>query len=262
MKKLSYLLALLMLGFTLVACRESLSEEYDGESLLHFSNATTRNEVVLEGSVLKEVTIPFSTIKELSSNQKVTLVVDQANSTAVEGVDFDIVTKTVDVPSGKAGGEFVIKLYESAAGTTKKIAVFKLKSDGIKNAVFDQSYKLAISLFCPISSFVGSFTCTSQLFDTPFDVNIVEGPEPGTLLIKDFLESNYDIKLNYDLEGNITFDAQETGYVHSNYGMISIRPAAGKKSTFNTCERTLTLNANYFVSAGTFGDKVEIFTGK
>lgn len=260
MKKLSYFLALLILGFTFVACRESLNDGYEGEPFLHFSNATTRNEAVIEGSGFKEVTIPFSTIKQLDGSRKVVLEVDQANSTAVEGVDFDIVTKTVDVPSGKAGGEFIIKLHESAASTTPKIAAFKLKSDGIKNATFDQSYKLSISLFCPITSFVGNFGYVG--FFSSFDVQVVEGTKPGTLLIKDFLADYYDIELNYDLEGNITFNTQETGFVHPDYGMISIRPAAGKKSTFNTCERKLTLNANYFVSAGTFGDKVEVFTGK
>lgn len=261
MKKLSYLLALLILGFTLVGCRESLSDEYDGEPFLHFSNATTKNEPVLGGSVFKQVTIPFSTIKELSSNQKVTLVVDQANSTAVEGVDFDIVTKTVDVPSGKAGGEFVIKLYESAAGATKKIATFKLKSDGIKNANFDQVYKVAMWFFCPVPSFVGDFGYKG--FNGNYDVQIVEGTKPRTLLIKDFFGvSGYDLELDYDFEGNITFKPQETGEIHQTYGMIKIKQVAGKKSTFNTCTRELTLHANYFVEAGSFGDKKEEFTGK
>lgn len=262
MKKISYLLLILLLGFTVIACRENLSDVYSGESKLHFSKGLSSDQVIVGGTQVKEMKIPFGTLKGVSGSHKVSLVLDKENSTAVEGVDYDIDTNPIELTNGKFSGEFTVKLYEKAASSTKKKAVFKLSSPTLSNAIFDQTYSLGISLFCSVKeSFVGNFAYNGFLGAK--DIKIVEHPtKEKTLLIKDLGAVGKDIELTYDYEGNINFVKQETGYVNPTYGMVSIEPAKNKQSTFNTCTRELTLHANYTVAAGTFGDKIEKFIGK
>ena len=80
--------------------------------------------------------------------------------------------------------------------------------------------------------------------------------------IKDYIEYGFDITLKYNDEGNVTFTPQATGYVDAKNGPISIKMATDNSpSTVNFCARTLTLSANYFVAAGTYGNKIDTFVG-
>lgn len=259
MKKISYLILTLLTGVLFISCRDSLNDVYSGPEGLHFSEGTSKAEVVLGGSEYKDVTIPFGTLKGVGSSASVSLVVDTANSTAVEGTQFTILQNPVSLSSGSTGGAFTVRILESGASSDSKKAVFKLSSSEIGNAIFDQTFTLDMSLFCPVSSFVGNFAYTGFLGTA--SPQIEEGTEANTLYIKNWIDSSYPIKLTYDTDGNITFAAQSTGYVHPTYGMITINPTPGTTSTFNTCTRTLTLYATYTVSAGSFGAKVETFTG-
>lgn len=260
MKKISYLILALLTGVLFISCRDSLSDVYSGPVGLHFSEGTSKSEVVLGGAEYKDVTIPFGTLKGIGSSASVSLVVDTANSTAVEGTQFTILQNPVSLSSGSTGGSFTVRILESGASSDAKKAVFKLSSSEIENAIFDQTYTLDMSLFCPVSSFVGDFSYAGFL-GTSSSLQIEEGTEANTLYIKNWISSSYPIKLTYDTDGNVTFTAQETGYVHPTYGMITINPTPGVTSTFNTCTRTLTLYATYTVAAGSFGAKVETFTG-
>lgn len=261
MKKLSYIFLTLITAVLFTAWRESMSENYNGPSELHFSNGLSASEVIVEGSGSKEVKVPFGLLKPVDGTHSVSLVVDTKNSTAVEGKDFQIVENPVELKSGAADGFFTVKILEKGATSAGKKVVFSLSSPTIGNAVFDQSYTLNMALFCPVSKFVGKFNYSGEFFD-PFEVEIVEDTKSNTLIIKNFAVPGNSLKLTYDNTGKINFASQATGYVHKTYGMVTISPTKGKQSTFNSCTRELTLYGTYTVAAGSFGDFVEVFKGK
>ena len=76
----------------------------------------------------------------------------------------------------------------------------------------------------------------------------------------------YDVDFYFEFQedGSVLVDDQETGYVHSSYGMVSVRDyvtAAGTteygQSSYDPETGTFSFLVNYYVSAGSFGSGVE-----
>ncbi len=268
MKNLVYFIFSGILSLSILSCSEVEPDVYAGDSYLNFNKGTTINESVLIDTDYKDFNISFGTISAVNGNHQVKLIFDAAKSTAILGVDFNIINDTDELVTGDVGGAFPIRLVEPAQGVVKT-AVFRLQSATLPYAMFDQELVLTWRLQCTIQSFLGG--ATSGFFDAksglftgnfPGPVEIILGSEPNTIVVKDYLEVGYDLKLKYDESGRITFDPQQTGYIHPTYGMISIKMSSdGAPSSYDACNREMTLKANYFVSAGTFGDMTDTFVG-
>lgn len=257
---------LLILSIVVWACRED-NPEYKGSPYLHFNNGTSKSEIIFKGADHKDIKITYGSIKAVTGANQVKLVLDTQKSTAVEGVDFQILKNPDDLAAGEVSGEFTVRLLEAGATQAPKKAVFKLQSTTIENAVFDQEYTLTISLTCPVAGFYGSFTNTDAWWNNPggtFD--IVASSVPNQMLVKDFWDLGKDLVFNYNPETFVvTLPDQNTGYLYSANNYIWAKQAtdATKISTFNPCTRVLTLNVNYYVpNVGGWGNQVEKFTGK
>ncbi|UOU99023.1 hypothetical protein MUU74_03495 [Chryseobacterium daecheongense] len=260
---LKYLMFFAVL-FSVFSCTddELPNPEYDKGSYLNFAkNEGTAG--VLVGANHFDYVIDYETIAAVSGSHDVKLVFDAANSTAVEGTDFQIINATDNLASGENTGKFTVRVLESGMTPIAKVAKFKLQSATIPNSNFRQDFTLSMSLVCNAATFVGMFDVNNGLFGSWSGQSIVQGPDPNTLLLKDYIEVGYDIKLTYDPNsGNITFTPQQTGYLHPSYGMISMKMAvSGAASKVDFCARKVTLNVNYYVNAGSFGDKVDTLTG-
>lgn len=255
-----------MVGVSLLtavySCSEAEQPFYEGGSYLNFAKSEGTAGVVA-GTNHFDYVIDYETIAAVSGSHDVKLVFDAANSTAVQGVDFQIVNATDNITSGETSGKFTVRILESGMSPVAKVAKFKLQSATIPNSNFRQEFALSMSLVCNASTFVGTFSVANGLFGSWTGQEIVQGTEPNTLILKDYIEVGYDIKLTYDANtGNVTFNPQQTGYIHPTYGMISMKMAVnGAASKVDFCARKLTLNVNYYVSAGSFGDKVDTLTG-
>ncbi|QIY91393.1 hypothetical protein [Chryseobacterium gallinarum] len=257
MKTLKYLF-ILFLSFSMSSC-ENEEIHYEGDPYLSFIN-TSSQELVDQGSGSKVVEVQYGTIAKVP-NAEVRLVVDQT-SQLKEGIDFEFMGPSN--PSGNFDGKIAIKLLESGASPEGKNAVFRLSSPTIKNGIFNQVHTMTVALKCPISYFLNaSFKATMPFFNgATYDVDITEGPEANTLLLKDYFANGTDIKLKYNPStGAITLDTQQTGYIHPSYGMVSIRQVATTASTVNFCTRKIVLSYQPFVSAGNFAAVVDNIVG-
>lgn len=266
MKKILSILTVFAMMFLINSCRSDGEMAYDGDSLLIFAAPQSSGDVfVLSGSGSTTYDIPFGVLKQSGADSDVTLTVDAANSTAVEGVDFTIPVKTVTLKAGATSGNFVVKLLESGAVQSGKTIAFKLTSGSLTNAAYNQDFMLNVSLTCPISTFLGDFKNTESWFNAPNGIyTVVAGSAANTLVVEDYFGIGFDLNLNYDPTTYvISVPTQSTGEMHPTYGLISARQStdAALVSSFNPCTRAMTVYVNFFVSAGTFGNKKEAFIG-
>lgn len=272
MKNIKLILTLFVTSLSLFSCREDFTEPgYNGNSYLHFNNGVVKSETVKINTNYKDHTISYGTIKEVTGTHQVNLIVDVANSDAVEGTDFQIIKGTDELTNGETGGNFVIRMIEPPIPNVIKKVVFKIQSSTINNAVFDTTYILNFKLACPIDVFLGTgdFEVTYGLFSGgPYSLEIVLGQEPNTLILKDYIVAGYDIILNYNEDtGEVFYPVdskgdvipQETGFVNAG-AMIMVR-AGTSPSTFDGCSRTLNLNSTYYSSAGSWGNKLDVIKG-
>ena len=276
MKKVKYL-SLLLLPLLFIACTpddEKGQVAYSGDALLNFTGNTTKQVFVFTGSGFSELEIPYGVLKPVSGSNTVTLVPDVENSTAVLGVDYEIVTGTDELAEGETNGFFKIKLLEEPATQDGKAIVFKLESATLSSAVFNNTYRVNVSLTCPVETFVGDFD-SDTWWAGPSTNTISFVPEvENTLQIEGFWGDNpeqpnliftYDpntfVVTIPDSPGVPAGQGQNTGYVGAQ-GTIYAKPTAAKVSSFNPCTRVLTLYITYWIpGVGTYPDQVEVFTG-
>lgn len=267
MKKIFSILTVFSLLFLINSCRyEELA--YKGDSLLLFNGPqNSDNAFVITGGGDVTYNVPFGVAKQVSADSDVTLVVDTKNSTAVEGTDFTIANKTVTLKAGSAAGTIPVKLLLSGGIQAGKQIVFKLQSNSLKNANFNQVFTLNVSLTCPVSTFVGNFSITATfIYAAGRTVSVSKSPTNNNqLIVKDFFKAGYDLILNYDPNTYAIAvpEGQSTGFIHPKYGLVSVKASsdATLASSFNPCTRVMTVYLNYYVNAGSFGNKIQSFVG-
>lgn len=281
MKHLIYLFSLFAaLMVVSTSCSPDEEKFYEGEPYLFFNKGEKQSVLILQGSNHRDVPISVGTLKPVSGSHQVKLVVDKAKSTAVEGVDFQLPNNGVfTITEGQVSADGIVRVLESGATTTPKIAVFKIQSSTIGNATFKQEFALSMSLTCPVSYFVGNgiFKNTEAYWMAPAGQNYtvvdagIAADGSHQLKIKQFWDDGSDVLLTYDPE---TFEVhvpiQPTGYQQSATQFAYAMDANnGAKSSFNPCTRVMTLNIFYHTrnAAGTtingqYGNGTEVFVGQ
>jgi hypothetical protein len=266
--KLLSLLSLFMVA-TFTSCTDDDKGErvYKGASLLNFHKGVSRDVFVFSGTGFTEITIDYGVLKPVAGDNTVSLVLDTENSTAVEGVDFEIVDGTDELTDGETTGQFTVKFLEGGAVQAGKIAKFKMSSSTLDSATFNEVYTVNVSLSCPINTFVGDFDATSWWLGNSTHT-VVEGAAANTIQINDFWSDNAtapNFILSYNDAYVVTFAPQNTGYFVAQYnGYIWARMStdATQVSSFNPCTRTMKVYVNYYIpNVGSYGNKEEVFTG-
>ena len=165
MKKIFSILTIVSVTLFLQSCRGSEELAYDGNSQLLFSAPqSTATATIASGAGTATYNVPFGVLKQVDSDSDVTLVVDPANSTAVQGVDYNIPNATVTLKAGTATGVIPITLLEGGATLAGKKVAFKLKSNSLTLAKFNQSFVLTLSLTCPFvnTKFTGNYSVVTD----------------------------------------------------------------------------------------------------
>jgi len=233
------------------SCKDEGEKYYEGESLLHFDKPAQSANVLL-GANNANATITYGVTKAAEANSNVELVYDATKSTAILGTDFTILEGTDVLPAGVAIGDFKINIKESAAKLGKK-AYFKVRSSSLSPAAFNTEVVVSFVLVCPPTTFPGVFSVKNVLFGT-YDVEIAMGTVANTLILKDYIESGFDITVNFNpLTGEVSLPAasQSTGYVNGANGLIFIKPALdGSKGTVDFCNKTMNLRLSYGTPTG------------
>ncbi len=269
MKNIFRFLFAIALTIGLASCSDSDRQLYDGPPLINFNNGTSSNVFIKTGETQVDKSIQYGTIRPVSGNHQVSLVFDAANSTAVEGVDFQIIKGVDEISNGGTNGNFIVRILETGAVQAGKTAVFKIQSSTIKNAGFNNLYTMKIALTCPITDFVGAFENKGWHYNNvPMVFNVEESTTANQLLVKGFWDDGSDMIINYDpVTYIVQFPSQYAGW---DYQGNPAQPVfarastdASKVSSFNPCTRLMTLHVNYWVPAlnGGFGNQIEEFTG-
>lgn len=251
---------------------------YDGDSYVHFLKES-QDIYAVSGTPHIDTKILYGAMRPVSGDHQVKLVLDTEKSTAVEGLDFQILNDNVsNLASGTANGEFSVRVITSQMSETPKVAVFKVVSATIPTAVFNDKIVVNMSLTCPMSSFLGSgyFTNNIAVWMAPAgSVYKIEDISTGTthkLAIREYMDDGSDLILNYDpVTFKVSIPLQATGYVNSAGTQIAHAsdPSTGAASFYNPCTRVLTLkvywharNPSGQLLGGYFSaPQTEVFTG-
>ena len=97
MKKL-YILLIFLLSIGLWGCDDHEAGVYKGNDFVTFLNKT-ENKIIRENEDgITEIKIGVA--KKSNTDRTFSVTVDAANTTAVEGQDYDFINKNVTIPSG------------------------------------------------------------------------------------------------------------------------------------------------------------------
>ena len=263
---------------TLAYSCEAEQPYYEGDSFVHFQE-DSQDILATSGTAYAEAKIDYGTTLAVSGNHQVKLVLDKVNSTAIEGVDFQILNNnTSELVSGTSNGQFTIRVFTPKMTEAPKFAVFKVESPTLSTAVFGNKLTVRMSLTCPISSFIGtgSFTNNIAYWMAPAgSTYVIQNVSSGTtnqFIIKGYMDDGSDLKVNYNpATYQVSIPLQATGYAPGAGQMAyASDPTSGATSTFNPCTRVLTLRVYWHIrnTAGVLvahynsgAPATEVFTG-
>lgn len=171
MRKLfNYFLYASLVTIFVVSCKPEEEPYFDGEPLLHFDRT--------EQSVPDGVSpVTYGTTNAVNSDHTVSLVFNQAKSTAILGTDFTIVENSDVLKSGSSRGGFDINVTKAAA-IAKKKAVFTMTNSSLTKATFNQEVNVS---FACASSLGGVHEFSTTNFFSPDTGVVVPGPVTGTV---------------------------------------------------------------------------------
>ena len=123
-----YILFIALSAFFITGCQND-PIIYSGPDFVSFDKSTLNQAIKENGDGIVEITLGVS--KTSSEDRTFSVTVDAANTTAVEGQDYDFVNKSVTIPAGEYTGVIKVKGYYN-----------NLTPDAVKltlNLVADQS---------------------------------------------------------------------------------------------------------------------------
>lgn len=150
MKKIKFLILSVLAVFT-VGCNDDNDGQvsYTGsQNDLAFSFGDTQKTIAKIENEVSIYKIYFGTFRNVSDNHQVNLVFDADNSTAVEGVDFDVISYTKELSAGQSIGYFEIKVYRDVASYEGVLAKFSINSPTLELSKVRTNRLVSITLGC------------------------------------------------------------------------------------------------------------------
>lgn len=280
MKKIIHKLkfvAVALLAFSASSCDAILDDEVtdfgDTPVLVQFVEpAITANFIQTPANEVYTYQIPVMLIggrnQPLNKPVDVTVAVDPS-STAVEGVEFNLITQTVTIPAGEMMANVEIEvLSENLDPFDAKILVLEITSSDL---TISESTSTAVVLqgACELNlaGFLGTY---DALEDGAFEykVEITEGPQPNTLLLTNLYDTAGEtiIKLSEDPTApSVTYLSKELGaalMMHPTYGAVWATMVSPGAATYGSCDNSLKLVFKRCVGAGCFAGTINVVLTK
>jgi len=215
---------------------------YSGPSQVHFVNSHD-NVIITEEKMI--VPIEVGITKTVDYDQTFKVVVDTENSTAIQGVHFELASNDVVVPAGTAIAPIeLIALNENAVeeGATLRLTLDAENKENV--AIFDDKFEINLFKFCEFDrrAFVGKFNVIEESRDGTFvyEIEIVAGESTYSVIAKglwDVGESDIEIlfdrkSLDCSIPDQFFFDQPSAGY--DNVWLKSLDPGL-----YNSCLGTI-----------------------
>ena len=178
---------ILILAILLGACQNNNVELYNGPSLIHFMG-TGSNELVNNTNPV--FTIGVGVTAAVDHDRVFDVVIDTENSTAIEGVGFELLTPQITIAAGSVLGDIQVQgLYEGAEAEGSLISLV-LSSGKDKVADFKNNYKLVMFKQCDFyrDAFIGRYKVYehSEFGEFEYEVNATAGSDDYSIEIDGF----------------------------------------------------------------------------
>ncbi len=230
MKKL-YILLIFLLSIGLWGCDDHEAGVYKGNDFVTFLNKT-ENKVIRENEDgITEIKIGVA--KKSNTDRTFSVTVDAANTTAVEGQDYDFINKNVTIPAGEFVGVIKVKGYYDNLTPEGVKLTLKLNADEalIQAGTTITTTTVNLSRFFEITMdwLEGVWVWTDYDYSTgettDDDTYLVEITKvsDNKITIYNVWAGGKTINATVDLEeGQIIIDPDQVIYVHSSYGDITM----------------------------------------
>lgn len=202
MKKIVYninvLFALIIL---LGSCANNDIEPYNGPSQIHFIEMSS-NELVDDTNPVFIVEVGVT--KAVDQDRTFDVVVDSDVSSAIEGVNFELLTPNVTIAAGEVIAEVQVKgLFESAEPEGVLLRLNLAAGNTIDVASFRNSYDLMLFKQCDFNrdAFIGRYTVYEHSIfgEFEYEVNATAGPDDYSIYIDGFWgEQNTAVQIMFN----------------------------------------------------------------
>lgn len=197
----------------------------------------------------------------IGESVEVTVSVDPS-STATEGVEFNLLDNMVTIPAGATSAPIQIEVLSGNLDPEDpKTLVLNIESSSL---TISDSFKTSIDLqaACPfdITNFYGTYDASGTSSD--YVVEVSEGPAENTLLVTNLNNKGGEtvIELSSDpTVPTIIYRSKEydAAYdVHSFYGNMWATTLSPEKSSYKSCDNSISLEFKRCVDAGCFGGTI------
>ena len=236
----------------------------DSPVLVQFENSAVTANFIKDDQNPETFTYDIPVVLIGGKNQPISRPVDvtvsvDPSSTATEGVEYNLLTKSVTIPAGETSASIQIEVPSGNLDPfDPKTLVLDITSS---SETVSENSKTSVDLqaACPfdITTFYGTYDATG--YGWPFTEEIVEGPAENTLLVTNLnnLGGETVIQLSTDpTDPTITYESQDYDaalYVHSSYGDVWATTLTPQTSSYKSCDNSLYLEFRRCVSIGCFG---------
>ncbi len=225
-----YILFIALSAFFITGCQND-PIIYSGPDFVSFDKSTLNQAIKENGDGIIEITLGVS--KTSDKDRTFSVIVDAANSNAIEGQDYDFVNKSVIIPAGKYTGTIKIKgYYNNLPKEGDKKLVLKLDADeGMLQEGTTTSMAIYLSRFFELKMdwLVGTWVWTDYDYSTgettDDDTYVVEITKvsDNKITIYNVWAGGKTINATVNVEeGQIIIDPDQVIYVHSSYGDITM----------------------------------------
>lgn len=225
-----YILFIALSAFFITGCQND-PIIYSGPDFVSFDKSTLNQAIKENGDGIVEITLGVS--KTSNKDRTFNVVVDAANSDAVEGQHYDFVNKSVVIPAGKYIGTIKIKgYYNNLPKEGNKKLVLKLDAD---EAMLQEGTTTSMAIY--LSRFfelkmdwlVGTWVWTDYDYSTgettgedTYRVKITKVSD-NKITIYNVWNGGKTITATLDFEkGQIVIDPDQVIFVDQTYGNVTM----------------------------------------
>lgn len=237
---------LFAMATALVACSDPEGVIYKGDGAPEYAFAGANQKVEMLATDGNKITVP---VYRGNTNGASSIDLSLKIAEGIEEGLFTLSTPTVNFVDGQSVGEAIITYSDindlSAAAIYKMSLSFeeeKASPSKVNTISISAQRKLTFKS-------IGTGFFTTQFFGGGWDQPVEKAEEANVYRLPDCYIAGYPIMFSLDEEGNVSgFVDQETGYVHSEYGMVSVNYQGSMRQG-----KTITFALLFYVDAGDFG---------
>lgn len=197
----------------------------------------------------------------------VTVTISASSPTgAAAGAQYSLPSTSITIPAGETLDSFTVNgIFAGFAGNRIDTVIFNISGGDAAPSDYNSTYTLVMQQYCNVSinDFSGTFIAQDYLVSTgapdggPYTVTITPGTSTGTsgtVTIEGLLgiPNPFTVNLNWSNPANFTTSiAEQNWFMHATYGQAKIRGIG--TGVFSSCNTTMGIRFQAFVSAGSFG---------